>query len=83
MSTTVPGAAASAAAPQRPLWLRASTIPQVAPYALVPILFGVGAVTIDGYATKSSLISMLIVAILLGLASVGQTLAVVVGGVDL
>jgi len=53
------------------------------PYALVPILFAIGAGTIPGYATRSSLLSLLVLSSLLGLACVGQTLAVVLGGVDL
>jgi ribose transport system permease protein len=53
------------------------------PYALVPALALIGAATIDGYATKSSLISLLILSSFLGLASLGQTFTVIVGGVDL
>jgi ribose transport system permease protein len=55
----------------------------LAPYALVPALFVIGAVTIQGYASVSSVKSLLVLASLLGLATVGQTLAVIVGGVDL
>lgn len=62
---------------QRVSWL------DVLPYALVPILFVIGALTFPGYATRQSVISLLILASFLGLASVGQTLAVVLGGVDL
>ncbi len=62
---------------QRVAWL------DVLPYALVPILFVIGALTFPGYATRQSVISLLILASFLGLASVGQTLAVVLGGVDL
>ena len=60
--------------------------PQLAPlipYLLVPMLFGIGAATIPGYASKSSVLSLLVLSSLLGLASVGQTLCVIVGGVDL
>jgi ribose transport system permease protein len=52
------------------------------PYLLVPVLFAIGATTISGYATKPSIISLLILSSLLGLASVGQTFAIIVGGVD-
>ncbi|HUC24205.1 MAG TPA: ABC transporter permease [Streptosporangiaceae bacterium] len=53
------------------------------PYSLVPILALIGAATIDGYATKSSLVSLLILSSFLGLASLGQTFTVIAGGVDL
>ncbi len=52
------------------------------PFLLVPILFVIGATTISGYATKPSIISLLILSSLLGLASIGQTFAIIVGGVD-
>ncbi|MFN8224793.1 MAG: ABC transporter permease [Gaiellales bacterium] len=53
------------------------------PYLLVPALFLVGVVKIDGYGTRSSVVSLLVLSSLLGLASVGQTLAVIGGGIDL
>jgi ribose transport system permease protein len=53
------------------------------PYLLVPALFAVGAASIPGYASKGSIYSLLVLSSLLGLASLGQTLCVVVGGVDL
>jgi ribose transport system permease protein len=59
------------------------TVVNVLPYALVAILFGVNAIVIDGYTTKPNLISLLIQASFLGMASLGQTLVVMIGGVDL
>lgn len=53
------------------------------PYLLVPVLFAVGAVSISGYDARSSVYSMLVLSSFLGIASLGQTLAVIVGGVDL
>jgi ribose transport system permease protein len=53
------------------------------PYALVPVLFVIGVATIPGYGTRPSILSLLVLSSLLGLACVGQTLAVVLGGVDL
>jgi ribose transport system permease protein len=47
------------------------------------LLYAYGAVTIDGFTASASLKSMLILAALLGLASVGQTLVVILGGLDL
>ncbi len=53
------------------------------PVVLVPLLFVIGVLTIDGYASRSSLVSILVLSSFLGLASMGQTLAVVIGGIDL
>lgn len=53
------------------------------PYALVPALFVVDAVLISGYASRSSLMALLVQSSLLGLASIGQTVAIIVGGIDL
>lgn len=71
----------------RAVWRR-STRARVAsldalPFVLVPVLFVIGALTFPGYASRPSIVSLLILASFLGLASVGQTFAVVLGGVDL
>jgi len=55
----------------------------ILPYLLVPALFLFGAATIDGYGTVNGVKSLLVLSALLGLASVGQTLVVVAGGIDL
>ena len=65
------------------LTARGPQLARLVPYLLVPVLFGIGAATIQGYASKSSVLSLLVLSSLLGLASVGQTLVVIVGGVDL
>jgi ribose transport system permease protein len=49
--------------------------------ALVGI-FVYGAASLPGFATRPSIYSMLVLAALLGTAAVGQTLAVLIGGVD-
>jgi len=59
------------------------TVVKVIPYALVPALYGLGLVTISGYGRHSSLASLLVLTSLLGLASVGQTLTMILGGIDL
>ena len=46
-------------------------------------LFSVGAMNIDGFASASNIKSMLLFASFLGLASVGQTLVALLGGLDL
>jgi ribose transport system permease protein len=52
-------------------------------YALVPILFIIGGIAIDGFTSFASARSMLVLASFLGIASIGQTLAVILGGIDL
>lgn len=47
------------------------------------VLFAYGAASIDGFATEPSVRAMLTLAALLGLAALGQTLVMVVGGLDL
>jgi ribose transport system permease protein len=51
--------------------------------SLAIIVFIVGAITIDGFARLFSLRAMLVLAAFLGIASVGQTLAVLLAGIDL
>jgi ribose transport system permease protein len=46
-------------------------------------LFLYGASTIDGFAAQTSVDSMLVLASLLGLAALGQTLVLILGGLDL
>jgi ribose transport system permease protein len=53
------------------------------PYILVPALFILSVVFIPGYFSKSSIVSLLILASLLGLSSLGQTMTIVAGGIDL
>lgn len=59
------------------------TVVAIVPYVLVGVLFGVNTLVIAGYVTKANMISLLIQASFLGMASLGQTLVVVVGGIDL
>jgi len=47
------------------------------------VLFTYGAATIDGFSTQTSVDSMLVLASLLGLAALGQTLVLILGGLDL
>jgi len=53
------------------------------PYILVPVLFILSLIFIPGYFSKLSIISLLILASLLGLASLGQTVTIIAGGIDL
>jgi ribose transport system permease protein len=53
------------------------------PYLLVVVLFFGGGLLIDGFTSWTSLRSILVLASFLGIASVGQTLTVMLGGIDL
>jgi ribose transport system permease protein len=50
---------------------------------LIVVLFVVGALQIQGLATRYGINSMLVLASLLGIAAAGQTMVVVLGGIDL
>ena len=54
-----------------------------APFVLAVVLFFVINLLIPGYASINSLLSLLLLSSLLGIASVGQTLTIVIGGFDL
>ena len=54
-----------------------------APFLLAVVLFFVINVFIPGYASVISLLSLLLLSSLLGIAAVGQTLTIVIGGFDL
>ncbi|MGW6174164.1 ABC transporter permease [Arthrobacter sp. NPDC055138] len=51
--------------------------------AITVVAFLVGAFTLDGFASENSVKSLLILASLVGLAGIGQTLAILIGGVDM
>jgi ribose transport system permease protein len=67
--------------------LRNMTAPRgvrlVVAVALGGLLFGVGAVVISGFATRFSISAILVLSSLLGIAAAGQTLVVLLGGIDL
>jgi ribose transport system permease protein len=50
--------------------------------AALVVLYVVGAATVPGWTTRSTLMSMLVMAALLGLAGAGQTIVVLGGGID-
>ncbi len=50
---------------------------------LAVVIFAVGALTIDGFSRVFSLRAMLVLAAFLGIAAIGQTLAVLLAGIDL
>jgi ribose transport system permease protein len=54
----------------------------IAQLVALVVLFGYGAATLDGFATRRSIYSMLVLAALLGIATAGQTLCVLIGGID-
>ncbi|WP_051947833.1 ABC transporter permease [Streptomyces scabiei] len=70
----------------RTLWRGFAAAQQRFPvFQIVAVLavFAWGAVSVPGFTQHSAVMSMLVLASLLGLASVGQTLVVLVGGLDL
>ena len=46
------------------------------------VLFVYGVATIDGFGAESTIDSMLVLAALLGIAALGQTLVLILGGID-
>lgn len=54
----------------------------VAQIVALVVLFAYGAATLDGFASRRSIYSMLVLAALLGIATAGQTLCVLIGGID-
>ncbi|HKO28046.1 MAG TPA: ABC transporter permease [Solirubrobacteraceae bacterium] len=65
-----------------PLRRIARTAPILQILSVVALLFATG-LTIDGFFSKSSLYTTLILASFLGIAAVGQTLVILIGGIDL
>jgi ribose transport system permease protein len=57
--------------------------PRVIPIVLLVVLFVAGSLTIDGYTSPRSILSLLVLSSFLGLAAMGQTLTIIVGGIDL
>ena len=78
-------ALANAARPRiRPLE-RAASVQREYPIAQIValvILFLVGATTISGFTSSFSLRAMLVLAALLGISTVGQTVCLIIGGID-
>ena len=52
-------------------------------YAMVPVLFLISMAMIPGFGSPLSIVSLLVIGSLLGIASIGQTLTIVLGGIDL
>lgn len=51
--------------------------------AALAVVFLYGGLTIDGFASSSSIAAMLVLAAILGVAAAGQTIVVLIGGIDL
>lgn len=77
---------APAPSAERPsLWARAGAVQrrfQIVQLIALAVLFEWGTWTVTDFATKQSVYSMLIAASFLGLAGAGQTIVVLVGGID-
>jgi ribose transport system permease protein len=53
------------------------------PYLLVPALFVLSGMLIPGYISRTSILSVLVLGSMLGIASAGQTLTILISGIDL
>ena len=82
-SETSRAARRPAGAPNNLTAVVAANFTSALPYILVPVLFILSVIFIPGYFSKSSIISLLILSSLLGLSSLGQTMTIVAGGIDL
>jgi ribose transport system permease protein len=71
------------AAPSNLAAVVAANFTNALPYILVPVLFILSVIFIPGYFSKASIVSLLILASLLGLSSLGQTMTIIAGGIDL
>ncbi|MGH6798392.1 MAG: ABC transporter permease [Roseiarcus sp.] len=52
-------------------------------YAMIPVLFVISMVMIPGFGSPLSVVSLLAIGSMLGIASIGQTLTILLGGIDL
>jgi len=77
--------AEAAGSPSRPLARIAGVQRRIPLFQIIGliIVFVIGATTIDGFAGKADIYDMLTLGAFLGFAAAGQTLVVLVGGVDL
>jgi len=69
--------------PANVTFITTANLTRALPYMLVPGLFLLSLAFIPGYFSKTSIISLLILSSLLGLASLGQTMTIIAGGIDL
>lgn len=74
---------ASSTAFQRLQTLRSRLPSPLAVYVVAVVFFLLVALRLPGIATRIGILSLLTLAAILGIASVGQTLAVIIGGIDL
>ena len=89
--TTTDGSPEQARAARRPVGSASNNVTafvadnftRALPYILVPVLYILSLIFIPGYFSKLSIISLLVLASLLGLASLGQTMTIIAGGIDL
>ena len=55
----------------------------IIPFLMIPVLFALSSFLIPGSATWNSMRAILLLSSMLGIASIGQTLVIMVGGIDL
>lgn len=73
----------AAGSPMKLPAVTAAQLTRALPYILVPALYVLSLIFIPGYFSKLSIISLLILSSLLGLSSLGQTMTIIAGGIDL
>lgn len=81
--TTSAIAASDRSHPLRDAAARAQARFPVVQLLITLIAFAVGGLTLPGFATPNGILSVLVLASLVGLAGLGQTLVVLIGGIDM
>ncbi len=78
--------AATETATSPTLWRRLAGIQGHFPIlqlAVTVIVFAIGAITLPGLASPNAIVSILVLASLVGIAAIGQTVVVLIGGIDM
>lgn len=63
--------------------MRMTTNKTVLAYGMVALIFAIGAATVEGYTSVFSIRAMLVIASFLIIAAAGQTIVMLIGGIDL
>lgn len=66
-----------------PLVARREQLSRLAPLAVLVVLFVIGSIVVNGFTSSANVSSILVLGTFLGVAAAGQTLVVIVGGIDL
>jgi ribose transport system permease protein len=69
--------------PRGKLWQRVQSLSILSPILLALVLFAVGSAVVSNFTSRDNIDSILILASFLGICSAGQTLVIILGGIDL